>query len=168
MTLDGINGFDRGTFVAAFGQVFEHSPWVADRAFAQAPFASVDALHAAMCDAMLDANQTEQLQLIRAHPSLAGKAALRGELTAASTREQQGAGLDQCSVEELERLTALNAAYQEKFGFPFIIAVRGLGRADIIAAMEQRLSRDIESEHAEALRQIERIAGFRLAAMISA
>ena len=167
MTLDGINGFDRGTFVAVFGDVFEHSPWVAERAFAGAPFTSVDALHDAMCAAMLDATPAEQLTLIRAHPQLAGKAAIRGELTDASTREQQGAGLDQCLPEEYARLTALNAAYEEKFGFPFIIAVRGHTRTTIIEAMEARLANDIETEHAEALRQIERIAGFRLAAMIS-
>jgi 2-oxo-4-hydroxy-4-carboxy-5-ureidoimidazoline decarboxylase len=168
MTLDGINGFDHGTFVAAFGDVFEHSPWVAERAYARAPFASGDDLHDAMCQAMLEASPAEQLALIRAHPQLAGKAAIRGELTEASAREQQGAGLDQCSPEEFERLTALNTAYQEKFGFPFIIAVRGHTRESIIAAMQTRLANDVETEHAEALRQIERIAGFRLAAMITA
>lgn len=168
MTLDGINGFDRGTFIAVFADVFEHSPWVAERAFARAPFASGDDLHDAMCQAMLEATPAEQLALIRAHPQLAGKAAIRGELTDASTREQQGAGLDQCSPEEFARLTALNAAYQEKFGFPFIIAVRGHTRESVIAAMQARLANDIETEHAEALRQIEHIAGFRLAAMIMA
>jgi OHCU decarboxylase len=168
MTLDGINSFDRGTFVAAFGDVFEHSPWVAERAFASAPFASGDELHDAMCRVMLEATPAEQLALIRAHPQLAGKAAIRGELTQASMREQQGAGLDQCSPEEFARLTALNAAYQEKFGFPFIIAVRGHTRESVIAAMQTRLANDVETEHAEALRQIERIAGFRLAAMITA
>jgi 2-oxo-4-hydroxy-4-carboxy-5-ureidoimidazoline decarboxylase len=168
MTLDGINGFDQGTFVAAFGDVFEHSPWVAERAYARSPFASGDDLHDAMCQAMLEATPAEQLALIRAHPQLAGKAAIRGELTAASTREQQGAGLDQCSPEEFAELTALNTAYDEKFGFPFIIAVKGHTRESIIAAMRTRLANDVETEHAEALRQIERIAGFRLAAMIVA
>ena len=168
MTLDGINGFDKGTFVAAFGDVFEHSPWVAERAFARSPFASGDDLHDAMCQAMRAASTAEQLALIRAHPQLAGKAAIRGELTEASNREQRGAGLDQCSPEEFAMLTRLNAAYEEKFGFPFIIAVKGHTRASIIAAMRARLANGVETEHAEALRQIERIAGFRLAAMIVA
>ena len=162
MTLDGINGFDKGTFVAAFGDVFEHSPWVAERAFARSPFASGDDLHDAMCQAMRAAARAEQLALIRAHPQLAGKAAIRGELTEASTREQKGAGLDQCSPDEYARLTALNTAYQEKFGFPFIIAVRGHTRTSIIEAMQARLAQGIEIEHAEALRQIDRIASFRL------
>lgn len=166
MTLDGINGFDKGTFVAAFGDVFEHSPWVAERAWARAPFASGDDLHDAMCQVMQEATPSEQLALIRAHPHLAGKAAIRGELTEASAREQQGAGLDQCSPEEFAVLTALNAAYEEKFGFPFIIAVKGHTRASIIDAMQSRLANPVETEHVEALRQIERIAGFRLAAMI--
>ena len=111
----------------------------------------------------LDAAPMEQqLALIRAHPQLAGKAAIRGELTDASTREQKGAGLDQCSPEEFARLHALNAAYEEKFGFPFIIAVRGHTRGSIIDAMEQRLANDPMTEHAEALRQISRIARLRL------
>jgi 2-oxo-4-hydroxy-4-carboxy-5-ureidoimidazoline decarboxylase len=166
MTIDGINGFDRGTFVAAFGGIYEHSPWVAERAFAQAPFASRDGLHAAMSAAVHAATPAEQLALIRAHPQLAGKAAIRGELTEASTREQQGAGLDQCSPEEYARLTALNTAYHDKFGFPFIVAVRGHTRASIIAAMQARLANDIAHEQAEALRQIDRIAGFRLQDLI--
>jgi 2-oxo-4-hydroxy-4-carboxy-5-ureidoimidazoline decarboxylase len=166
MTIDGINSFDRGTFLAVFGSVYEHSPWVAERAFAQVPFASVDGLHAAMSAAVHAATRPEQLALIRAHPQLAGKAAIRGELTEASTREQKGAGLDQCSPEEYARLTALNTAYHEKFGFPFIIAVRGHTRASIIEAMQARLANGIEREHAEALRQIDRIASFRLRDLI--
>ena len=162
MTIDGINGFDRGTFVAAFGGIYEHSSWVAERAYVAAPFASIDGLHAAMSAAVQAATPAEQLNLIRAHPQLAGKAAIRGELTDASTREQKGAGLDQCSPEEYARLTALNTAYQDKFGFPFIIAVRGHTRTSIIEAMQARLANDIAREHAEALRQIDRIAAFRL------
>jgi 2-oxo-4-hydroxy-4-carboxy-5-ureidoimidazoline decarboxylase len=162
MTIDGINGFDPGSFVAVFGGVYEHSPWVAERAFAQRPFASVDGLHAAMSAAVHGATPAEQLALIRAHPQLAGKAAIRGELTEASSREQKGAGLDQCSPQEYARLTALNTAYEEKFGFPFIIAVRGHTRTSIIEAMQARLAHGIAQEHDEALRQIDRIAGLRL------
>ncbi len=167
MTLDSLNTFDRTVFVAALGGVFEHSPWVAERVYEQAPFASVEALHAAMVAAVDDASPAEQLALIRAHPQLAGRAAIRGELTEASTREQRGAGLDQCTPEEFARLTELNAAYESKFGFPFIIAVRGHTRGSIIDAMQQRLTNDPLAEHAEALRQIARIASLRLGDMIS-
>lgn len=161
-TLDGINAFDRTVFTAAFGGVFEHSPWVAERAWEERPFDAVDQLHRAMVRAMEAAAPAEQLALIRAHPELAGKAAIAGELTAASASEQKGAGLDRCSPEEFARLHALNSAYRDKFGFPFIVAVRGHTRASILAEMERRLSHGIEEEHAEALRQIARIARFRL------
>ena len=167
-TLDGINAFDRTVFVAAFGGVFEHSPWVAERAWAQRPFDDVEGLHRSMVQAMEAATPAEQLALIRAHPQLAGKAANRGELTAASSREQQGAGLDQCTPQEYERLHALNAAYEDKFGFPFILAVRGHTRVTILEAMERRLSHGVQEEHAEALRQIARIARFRLDDLIAA
>jgi 2-oxo-4-hydroxy-4-carboxy-5-ureidoimidazoline decarboxylase len=166
-TLDGINAFDRTVFVAAFGDVFEHSPWVAERAWEWRPFDSVDGLHRAMVRAMEAATLPEQLALIRAHPQLAGKAAIAGELTAASTREQRGAGLDQCSAEEFARLHGLNTAYEDKFGFPFIIAVRGHTRSTILAEMQRRLSHGLEEEHAEALRQIARIARFRLEDLVA-
>lgn len=162
MTLDHLNEFDRTVFVAALGEIFEHSPWVADAVYELRPFPNVEGLHAAMAAAVDAAPMEQQLALIRAHPQLAGKAAIRGELTDASTREQKGAGLDQCSPEEFARLHALNAAYEEKFGFPFIIAVRGHTRGSIIDAMEQRLANDPMTEHAEALRQISRIARLRL------
>lgn len=166
-SLDGINAFDRSTFVAAFGALFEHSPWVAERAWAQRPFGSVEGLHRSMVQAVHAATPTEQLALLRAHPQLAGKAAIRGELTQASSCEQKGAGLDQCSPEEYARLTRLNQAYQDKFGFPFIIAVRGHTRASIIAALEQRLAGGIQAELAEALRQVAQIALFRLDELIA-
>lgn len=166
MTLDGINMLDRATFVTALGGTFEHSPWIAERTWPQWPFTSVGALHTAMCSVVDAATTREQMALIRAHPALAGKAALRGELTEASAREQRGAELDQCSPAELKRLTELNVAYRQKFGFPFIIAVRGLTRAAIIEAMAQRLLNDPQTEHDEALRQIARIAGLRLRDMI--
>lgn len=162
MTLDHLNEFDRTVFVAALGDIFEHSPWVAEAVYELRPFSRIDALHAAMTSAVEAAPMEQQLALIRAHPQLAGKAAIRGELTDASTREQRGAGLDQCTPEEFARLHALNAAYEEKFGFPFIIAVRGHTRGSIIDAMEQRLVNDPQREHTEALRQIASIARFRL------
>lgn len=163
MTLDQLNALPQPAFSEALAGIFEHSPWVPERAWPQRPFASIDALHAVMCAVVAVAHADEQMALIRAHPQLAGKAAIRGELTAASTAEQSGAGLDQCSAEEFARITALNDAYQQRFGFPFILAVRGHTRASIIAAMAARLGNVREDEIAEALRQIERIAGFRLA-----
>lgn len=167
MTLADINAMDRTAFVAALGGVFEHSPWVAERAWAAKPFASVDALHAAMVAAMLAATEAEQLALIRAHPELAGKAAVRGELTADSTREQSGAGLAQCTPEEFARLQALNARYHERFGFPFILAVKGWDRAGVIGELARRVDADRATEFAECLAQIARIARFRLDAAIT-
>jgi len=168
MTLSEVNALDRGRFVAALGGVFEHSAWVAEAAWPQRPFANLDALHAAMIAAMGEASQDAKLALIRAHPELAGKAAIRGELTADSTREQSGAGLTDCSPQEFTRLQELNRAYTMKFGFPFIIAVKGLDRAAIIARLAQRLERDRPTELAEALSQIARIARLRLEAMVEA
>jgi len=166
MTLDQLNRLDRDAFIAQLGGIFEHSPWVAERVFAQRPFADVDALHDAMCAVVDAASAGEKLALIRAHPQLAGKAAVRDELTAASRSEQCGAGLDQCSPDEFARITELNDAYQQRFGFPFILAVRGHGRDSIIANMTQRLHNAPEHEHDEALRQIARIARFRLSDLI--
>ncbi|PKM40266.1 MAG: OHCU decarboxylase, partial [Gammaproteobacteria bacterium HGW-Gammaproteobacteria-1] len=151
MTLDQLNHLDHAAFVATLGGIFEHSPWVAERVVAQRPFASVDALHGAMCAVVDDASEAEQLALIRAHPQLAGKAAIRNELTAASRSEQRGAGLDQCSPDEFTRITELNDAYQQRFGFPFILAVRGHGRDSIIANMAERLNNAPTHEHDEAL-----------------
>ncbi|TDR38717.1 2-oxo-4-hydroxy-4-carboxy-5-ureidoimidazoline decarboxylase [Tahibacter aquaticus] len=165
MTLDQLNALDRAAFTAQLGGIFEHSPWVAERAWPQRPFASLDALHAAMSAVVAQASSAEQFALIRAHPELAGKAALRGELTDDSRREQHGAGLDQCSAEEYARLHQLNSDYSTKFGFPFIIAVRGHDRSSIIAQMAARLGNTRAAELAEALRQIERIAQIRLQAM---
>lgn len=167
VTLDAINALDRSAFRAALGGIYEHSPWVAERAWPKRPFASLQALHAAMQDAVTKAQPAEQLALIRAHPELGGRLALAGKLTEASRGEQAGAGLDRCLPEEFAELQALNAAYREKFGFPFIIAVRGLTRAGIIEAMRERLQHSPEEEHAACLRQIGRIAQFRLQDLIT-
>lgn len=163
MTLDELNAADCEAFVAALGGIFEHSPWVAARAFGARPFDSVEALHRAMVDAMHGASRDEQLALIRAHPELAGRATLRRELTADSASEQAGAGLTQCSPGELARLVDLNARYRAKFGFPFILAVKGWDRRGVIAELARRLERDPAAEFAEALAQIARIAASRLA-----
>jgi len=140
---------------------------VAEQTATQRPFASADALTVAMRNAVDTAGIDPQLKLVRAHPELAGKAAVRGELTAESTREQSGAGLNQCTPEEFARLQALNTQYNEKFGFPFILAVRGYDRHGIIDNFSKRVENDRDTELRTSLEQIHRIAGFRLNDLIS-
>jgi 2-oxo-4-hydroxy-4-carboxy-5-ureidoimidazoline decarboxylase len=166
MTLAEINALDRRAFVERLGGIVEHTPWIADAAWPGRPYASVDALHAAMVAAMMAAPIETQLAVIRGHPELAGKAAIRGEMTADSRQEQGGAGLNECSPQEFARLTALNRAYNAKFGFPFIVAVKGLDRAAIIERFAARLEHDRATEFAEALSQIARISRLRLAALL--
>lgn len=165
-SLSALNRADTPTFTAILGGVFEHSPWVAENAAAGRPYADIASLHAAMRQQVEQADRAARLTLIRAHPELAGKAAIRGELTAESSREQKGAGLDLCSAEEFDRLHALNSAYNKKFGFPFIVAVRGHTRTSILDLMERRLQNDSETEMQECLQQIYRIALFRLQDMV--
>ncbi len=153
---------DRDAFIAQLGGIYEHSPWVAERAWKARPFRSRDGLHAAMEAVVAGASHAEQLALIRAHPELAGRLAVDGQLTDASRSEQAGAGLDRCTPEEFARLQDLNAAYRKKFDFPFIVAVRGLTRAHVIAQLEQRLAHSADQEFSACLREIARIAGFRL------
>ena len=166
MTLDHLNALGYSAFVATLAGIFEHSPWVAEAVVPQRPFDSVEALHSAMCATVAAAAPERQLALIRAHPRLASKAAIAGRLTAASSQEQAGAGLLQCSPTEYARLSELNDAYQRRFGFPFILAVRGHDRSSIIANLASRLLREAVDEQAEALRQIERIAQFRLSDLL--
>ena len=167
MTLWEINRITPAAFATALGEVFEHSPWVAERASAARPFAKIAALHDAMMGVVRAAPANLQLALIRAHPELAGKAAIRGELTADSTIEQSRAGLNQCSADELARLTALNTAYNARFGFPFILAVKGFDRAGILREFALRVERDQNAELEEALKQIARITRFRLDAILA-
>jgi len=155
---------DKPEFVARLGGVYEHSPWVAERAFASRPFASLDALHEAMQRAVMSASDEEKLALLRAHPELLGKLEA-ARLTESSRSEQASAGLDRCTPDEKARMQALNARYREKFGFPFIVAVKGLDWAGIIARMEERLPNSREAELAAALAQVGRIARFRLEAL---
>ena len=166
IALADLNSRSPAEFVAALGGIFEHSPWVAERVLPLRPFDSRVTLHDAMCAAVMEASADEQLALIRAHPELAGRSAARGELTAASTREQKGAGLADCTADDLVRIRALNAQYQKRFGFPFVLAVKGHNTASIIAALERRAAHDPEEERTVALGQIGRIAGFRLADLI--
>jgi 2-oxo-4-hydroxy-4-carboxy-5-ureidoimidazoline decarboxylase len=166
-TLELLNHLSHDDFVAALGAVFEHSPWVAEAASSRRPFPSIDALHGAMCAEVDAAGSERQLALVNAHPELAGKAAIRGELTAESSREQSAAGLDQCSVQEFEKLQALNHAYRVKFGFPFVLAVRGFDLAGVISNAEARVHNTAADELRESLRQIYRIARFRLDYMLA-
>jgi 2-oxo-4-hydroxy-4-carboxy-5-ureidoimidazoline decarboxylase len=166
VTLDEANALSVEDFVAVFGGVFEHSPWVAEQAAMLRPFASVDELHKGMCAVVATAGEAAQLALLCAHPELASKAALAGNLTPDSTREQDAAGLRQCSPAELAALTRMNHAYRERFGFPFIVAVRGLDRTSVLTRLELRLGNERPVEFAEALRQVERIAAFRLRSLL--
>ena len=162
MNLQDLDAFDCVSFTHALGAIFEHSPWIAERAWNRRPFADTDHLMAAMLAVVEVASDDEKIALIRAHPDLAGKAARAGALTEHSTAEQAGAGLDRLSDEEFRRFHRLNNAYKSRFGFPFVIAVRGHTRQTILAAFDQRLTNDRASEMAEALRNIGLIARFRL------
>jgi len=156
-------------FVARFASLYEHSPWVARRAW-QAGLGpdqdSVDGLARAFARVVDAATFEEQRGLILAHPDLGGRAAMRGELSAASSSEQAGAGLDRCSPAEFERLQRLNAAYRRKFSFPFIMAVRGCRRDEILAAMARRLDNEAAAEHRRALAEIHKIARLRLEELV--
>ncbi|AXY41836.1 MULTISPECIES: 2-oxo-4-hydroxy-4-carboxy-5-ureidoimidazoline decarboxylase [Halomonas] len=158
---------DRAAFVAGYGEIYEHSPWVAELAWERGLTEAHDrpeALAALMGEMLEGASPERQLEVIRAHPDLAGKAALAGTLTDDSTREQAGAGLDQCSPEELARFERLNEAYKAKFGFPFVMAVKGSDRFAILDAFEVRLENTPAEERRTAVEQINRIALFRLQA----
>jgi 2-oxo-4-hydroxy-4-carboxy-5-ureidoimidazoline decarboxylase len=160
--LETLNKADRETFAAALGEVMELAPWVADEAYAARPFATVAALHAAMTDAVRKAPDAQLRALIAGHPDLAGKAAREGKLTADSTAEQAGAGLDRLSEEEFAAFHRLNDAYRKKFGMPFIVCVRRHGKESILREFELRLTNDAASERAAALGEIFRIAALRL------
>lgn len=167
MTLAELNRFDRAQFVAVLGGVYEHSPWIPELAWQQRPFATIEALHAAMADVVARAGRKKQLALIRAHPELAGRAMIHHALTADSKTEQSSAGLTQCSAEEFARLHELNARYGAKFGFPFILAVKGYDRSGVIAEFARRVDNDPDTELAECLRQIDKIAQLRLEMQIT-
>ncbi|MEM6895858.1 MAG: 2-oxo-4-hydroxy-4-carboxy-5-ureidoimidazoline decarboxylase, partial [Pseudomonadota bacterium] len=159
------SAMDRSAFLAKFGGLFEHSPWVAERAFDLELGPAHDApagLHSALCRAFRSASEAERLGVLRAHPDLAGKLAAAKTLTADSTSEQASAGLDALTDDERATFTQLNTAYTDKHGFPFIIAVRDHSKAGILRAFERRIAHDTETEFAEACRQVERIVEIRL------
>ena len=153
-------------FIARYAGIYEHSPWVAERVAAvAADDGDSERLAVLMADCVDNASTEQQLALIRAHPDLAGRAQVAGELTAESTIEQASAGLDRCSPEEFERFQSLNTAYWEKFGFPFVMAVRGSDRAEILDTFAARLQNDYDLEFETALIEIHKIARLRLDAM---
>lgn len=159
MTARDFNGLPAADFVRRYGALFEHSSWVVERAAALRPF---DDLHEGLMRAVYTAGEEEQLALICAHPELAGKAAIAGNLTEASAAEQAGAGLDRLTREEYARFHALNAAYRESHGFPFVICVRLTDKAGILAAMEARAANPPQAEIAAALAEIGKIVKLRL------
>lgn len=161
-SLRALNALDQPAFTEALGAVFEHSPWVAERAWAKGPFATVGHLHTAMVATVRSASADDQLALLRAHPDLAGKTARAGTMGADSGAEQASAGLDQLSDCEYQRFQRLNAAYRETFGFPFIIAVRRHDRVGILAAFTRRLGHSREQEVETALTEVAEIARLRL------
>jgi 2-oxo-4-hydroxy-4-carboxy-5-ureidoimidazoline decarboxylase len=168
LTLARLNSMNRTGFATALGFAFELSPWVVERAWDERPFASVEALHAAMMAVLETASTEDKLALIRAHPELAGKAAIAKTLTAESNAEQASAGLDKLTPEEFARFHQLNAAYNARFGFPFIICVRLNDKASILRAMEARVAHDEAAEIAEAIQQIGLISKLRLLDAVTA
>ena len=158
MTIEQINSLSKDGFIEALGWVYEHSPWVAERAWANRPFASLEDLARRMNGEVDAASKDEQLALLRAHPELG----TRMKIGRGSAAEQAGAGLDQLTEEEYEVLLALNERYSSRFGFPFIYAVKGSGKGDILNALFVRLEEDPETEFRQALWEVSRIARFRL------
>ncbi|MFD2333155.1 2-oxo-4-hydroxy-4-carboxy-5-ureidoimidazoline decarboxylase [Cohnella sp. GCM10020058] len=163
LSLSDVNGLDRAAFVEALGSVFEHSPWVAEAAWAGRPHGSVAALHEAMMDAVRGSPRDRLISFLRAHPDLGTRLAV----TPYSASEQSGAGLDRLTPEEYDAFSRLNKTYVDRFGFPFILAVKGKDKGEILETMRSRVNRDAEEEVTEAVAQITRITGFRLADLVA-
>ena len=162
ITLESLNKGGLSEFVGALGDVFENCPWLVARTSSARPFHTKEALIAALLDEMKALSREEKLQLLRAHPDLAGKAARTGKLTKHSTREQKSAGLDQLSKNEFFRFERLNKAYQKRFGFPFIIAVSDHSKESIFSSFETRLGSSQNVQIEEALKNIGRIVSLRI------
>lgn len=158
MTIADLNAMSEADFAAALGWIFEHSPWVAERAAWKRPFADLDHLHRAMTEEVRAASREERLALLCAHPDLG----TRARVSAASESEQAGAGLDKLTPEEFSRLQDWNAEYRRKFGFPFLFAVKGATKRDILRSLGERIAGEPEREFETALEQVYRIARFRL------
>ena len=161
-TVEEVNELGHEEFVSRFGALYEHSPWVAEGAWRERPFGDFAELHEAFVRTMYAAPPERQIALIRAHPDLAGKAAVAGELTAESEREQASAGLDRLTPEEYEDFQRLNSAYRDKFGFPFIVCVREHSKETILASAAARLGHSRPEEVETALGEIAKIARLRL------
>ena len=168
LSLKLLNRMNQTGFTAALHFAFELSPWVVERAWGERPFDTVEGMHQSMMAVLYASTTADKLALIRAHPELAGKAAIAKALTAESNAEQASAGLDRLTPEEFERFHQLNSAYAQRFGFPFIIAVRLNDKSSILAAMQARLANDETQEIAEALLQIGHISRLRLLDAVSA
>ena len=163
-TLEDLNQKDQKGFVEAIGSIWEHSPWVSEQAWGSKPFSSADELFNAMENEVETASMDKKLDLLNAHPDLGGKVKMTDE----SVSEQKGAGLDQLSEEEHAEFLDLNKQYTDKFGFPFIIAVKGHDKDSIKAAMKERIQNDRETELNTALKEIYKIARFRLDDLVQA
>jgi N-carbamoyl-L-amino-acid hydrolase len=167
LTIERLNASSHKDFVALLAGTYEHSPWIAERAWPRGPFASLAQLKRTLVEVVSEAGRDEQLALLRSHPELAGKAMVAGTMTAESNSEQGRVGLTACSADELATIARMNAAYRKRFGFPFMLAVRGprgdgLTKAQIIATFERRLENHPDFEFAEALRNVHRVAELRL------
>jgi OHCU decarboxylase len=162
LTLAQVNALDHPSFVAALRDLFEGPPWIVEQAWDARPFATLDALHAALIAVMYAARVERQVALIAAHPDLVGRAALAGTLTPASTGEQAVAGLDQLTPDEIVTFTRLNADYRQRFGFPFVICARENKKESILAGFAQRLTHTRDGEIQTALAEIAKICRLRL------
>ena len=160
--MQAINELDQTAFVERFGPLFEHSPWVAEAAWRDRPFAGREELYEALVAAMYAAPMERKLALIRAHPDLAGKAAIEGSLTDSSTREQASAGLDRLTPDEYDAFTSTNTAYRERFGFPFVVCAREHTKESILRVASERLANTQDEEIRVALEEIAKIARLRL------
>jgi 2-oxo-4-hydroxy-4-carboxy-5-ureidoimidazoline decarboxylase len=163
--MNAINNMDRAAFIQKFGGIFEKSPWVADKAWEKRPFASIDDLHAAMVNVVKYAPVPNQLALLQSHPDLAGKEAQAGAMTASSVSEQASAGLNALSKAEMAQIAEFNVAYKQKFGFPFIIAVRMHTKEGIFFEFNRRLQNETQAEFANDLQNVYAITRLRLGAI---
>ncbi len=167
VSIDQLNSLSKTEFIQILGGIFEHSPWVAEKVYTEKPFDSVSTLLEKMIQIVSTASHQQQLALICNHPELAGKAAEQNALTDESKNEQAGAGLNNCSSEELQKLRLLNQQYRNRHGFPFVIAVKQLTRYDILDAIQMRLQNPTEDEFKNCIREIAKIAKFRLNQLIT-
>lgn len=168
LTLQAINTLDQPHFIQALGGLFEGPPWIVAEAWYKRPFASQDALYQTLCTIMYEAPVEKQVELLRAHPDLVGRAALAGTLSPSSTDEQAAAGLDHLSPEEIATFTRLNAAYSERFGFPFVICARENKKESILAGFASRLQHNRQQEIVIALAEVAKICSLRLQDLVQA